>query len=407
VSQVEPIPLTTFLREPEVRQDPYPTYARLRDAGRVLPNDVGGWMLPHHAECAAVLRDNRFSADSRHQNNFEQFVQLAEAVGLSDLLELFGRLILFVDPPDHTRLRRIASKAFTVRTVEEMRPRIAAIVDGMLDQVADGGGMELVEALAFPLPVTVISDMLGVPKADHDLLRGWTGEAVKALDPIDDPMVLFPAAEALRAMAAYFDELVTERRRHLGPDLLSAFIQAEDDGDRLSHQELLDTSILLFGAGHETTVNLIAGGALNLLRHPNQLQRLRDDRTLMASATEELLRFGPPVQLTGRIATVDTELGGQLITKGTEVIVMLASANRDPAVFDHPETLDIGRPDNRHLSFSGGIHFCLGAPLARIEAQEALGQLLDRFPGLTLTDPEVAWKPTTTIRGPQELHLAW
>jgi pimeloyl-[acyl-carrier protein] synthase len=407
VNPVEPIPLTTFLKDPEVRPDPYPTYARLREQGRVLPNDVGGWMLPRHAECAAVLRDNRFSADTRHQNGFEQFIELAAAVGLSDLLEMFGRLILFVDPPDHTRLRRIASKAFTVRTVEEMRPRIAAIVDDMLDDVAGDGGMELVESLAFPLPVTVISDMLGVPKSDHDLLRGWTSEAVKALDPIDDPMVLFPAAEALRAMQAYFDELVTERRRHLGDDLLSAFIQAEDDGDRLSHQELLDTTILLFGAGHETTVNLITGGALNLLRHPDQLQRLRDDPSLMPGAIEELLRFGPPVQLTGRIATVDTELGGQMIAKGTEVIVMLASANRDPEVFEHPETLDIGRTDNRHLSFSGGIHFCLGAPLARIEAQEAFGKLLARYPGLSLADPDVEWKPTTTIRGPQALQLSW
>jgi cytochrome P450 len=364
-------------------------------------------MLPHHAECAAVLRDNRFSANSKHQANFEQFVQLAEAVGLSDLLDMFGRLILFADPPDHTRLRRIASKAFSVRTVEAMRPRIATIVSDMLDAVSGNDGMELVESLAFPLPVTVISDMLGVPSADHDLLRGWTSEAVKALDPIDDPMVLFPAAEALRSMEEYFDELVKERRHNLGSDLLSGFIQAEDDGDRLSHQELLDTTILLFGAGHETTVNLITGGALNLLRQPDQLQRLREDRTLMASATEELLRVGPPVQLTGRIATVDAELDGQLITKGTEVIVMIASANRDPEVFENPDALDIGRADNRHLSFSGGIHFCLGAPLARIEAQEAFGQLLDRFPKLSLTDSDVEWKPTTTIRGPKELHLAW
>ena len=404
---MEPVPFFALLKDPEVHEDPYPFYARLRDTGRVLPNDLGGWVAPHHAECALVLRDNRFSANSKHQNNFEQFAQLAEAVGLSDLLELFGRLILFADPPDHTRLRRIASKAFTVRAVEEMRPRIANIVDGMLDKVADGDSMELVETLAFPLPVTVISDMLGVPAADHDLLRGWTSEAVKALDPIDDPMVLFPAGEALRAMQAYFDELVTERRRHLGPDLLSAFIQAEDDGDRLSHQELLETTILLFGAGHETTVNLITGGAYNLLRHPDQLQRLRDDPSLMASATEELLRFGPPVQLTGRIATEDIELSDQLIKKGTEVILMLASANRDPAVFDDPDALDVGRRHNHHLSFSGGIHFCLGAPLARIEAQEALGRLLTRFPDLALPEPEVDWKPTTTIRGPKELHLTW
>jgi cytochrome P450 len=404
---MDPIPLNSVTKDPEVRRDPYPTYARLRELGRVLPNDMGGWLLPRHAECATALRDNRFSANSTHQENFDQFAELAAAVGLTDLLELFGRLMLFADPPDHTRLRRIASKAFTVRTVEAMRPRIAEIVDGLLDEVAADGHMELVETLAFPLPVTVISEMLGVPTADHELLRGWTSEAVKALDPIDDPMVLFPAAEALRAMQAYFDELVKGRRHNLGPDLLSAFIQAEDDGDRLSHEELLDTTILLFGAGHETTVNLVTGGAYNLLRYPEQLQRLRDDPSLMVTATEELLRFGPPVQVTGRIATEDIELDGQMIRRGTEVIVMIASANRDPEVFDHAEELDVGRADNRHLSFSGGIHFCLGAPLARIEAQESLGQLLARFPNLMLKDTEVEWKPTSTIRGPKALQLAW
>jgi pimeloyl-[acyl-carrier protein] synthase len=325
---VSGISLVEVMKDPEVRQDPYPTFARLRSMGRVVPTDIGGWLLTRHAEVHSVLRDPRFSSNSRHQDNFEQFVELADAVGLTDLLDLFGRVMLFADPPDHTRMRRIAGKAFTVRAVEDMRPRIASIVDAMLDAVDPDGGAELVEALAFPLPVTVISDLLGVPGADHEQLRAWTREAVKALDPVDDPMVLFPAAQAMREMRVYFDHLVEERRQAPGPDLLSALIAAEDDGDRLSHDELLDTAILLFGAGHETTVNLISGGALNLLRHEAERERLHQDPSLISSAVEELLRFGPPVQLTARIATVDAEVAGQPVAKGTEVIAMIASANR-------------------------------------------------------------------------------
>jgi pimeloyl-[acyl-carrier protein] synthase len=407
MSALQTVSLVEMMKDPAVREDPYPTYARLRDMGPILPTDLGGWLLTRHAEVFSVLRDTRFSSNSKHQDNFEQFVELAGAVGLTDLLDLFGRVMLFADPPDHTRLRRIAGKAFTVRAVEDMRPRIASIVDRMVDAVDDQGGAELVEALAFPLPVTVISDMLGVPGEDHEQLRGWTREAVKALDPVDDPMVLFPAAQAMREMRVYFDELVVERRRAPGPDLLSALIAAEDDGDRLSHDELLDTAILLFGAGHETTVNLISGGTLNFLRHPTELDRLRHNTSLINSAVEELLRFGPPVQLTARIATVDAEVAGQTISKGTEVIAMIASANRDAGVFEEPERMDIARTENRHLTFGGGIHHCLGAPLARIEGQEALGRLFTRFPGLALSDPQVEWKPTSTLRGPKHLDLVW
>jgi hypothetical protein len=407
VSQLETVSLMEMMKDPAVREDPYPTYARLRAMGPVLPLDYGGWLLTRHAEVSSVLRDARFSSNARHQVNYEQFVQLAQAVGLSDLLELFGRVMLFADPPDHTRLRRIVGKAFTVRSVEDMRPRIAAVVEQMLDSVAADSGTELVEALAFPLPVTVISDMLGVPAEDHQMLREWTREAVKALDPIDDPTVLFPAAEGIRAMRAYFDELVELRRRNPGSDLLSALIAAEDDGDRLSHEELLDTAVLLFGAGHETTVNLITGGALNLLRHPRQLERLRHDPSLIKTAIEELLRFGPPVQITARTATVDAEVAGQSVPKGTEVITVIGSANRDPQIFDDPEHLDIGRTENPHIAFGGGIHHCLGALLARIEGQEALGQLLQRFPNLALTGSDIEWKPTSTIRGPKQLDLVW
>jgi cytochrome P450 len=249
--------------------------------------------------------------------------------------------------------------------------------------------------------------MLGVPASDHEMLRSWTADAVKALDPSDDMTVFFPAAEAIRAIRAYFDKLVEERRRAPGDDLLSQLIVAEDEGDRLSHDELLDTTVLLFGAGHETTVNLISGGVLNLLRHPEQLARLVEDPILIGPAIEELLRFGPPVQMAVRMATVDIELAGEQVQKGTQLIPLIAAANRDPEVFDQPDRLDIGRTDNRHISFGGGIHLCLGAPLARIEGQEAIGRLLRRFPSLSLVDDVVEWKPTSSIRGPARLPITW
>jgi cytochrome P450 len=315
--------------------------------------------------------------------------------------------MLFADPPDHTRLRRLVSKAFTPKAIEAMRPRIAALVDDILEDADALGEIEVVDDLAFRLPVTVISEMLGVPREDHEQLRAWTSAAVAALDPNDNVADLLPAADGLRAMRTYFDGLVDVRRRALGDDLLSGMIAAEDEGDHLSHDELLDTTLLLFAAGHETTVNLISGGMLNLLRHPAELQRLQADPSLINTAVEELLRFGPPVQFTARTTTTDVDVAGKHLPAGSELIVMIAGANRDPAVFDEPDVLDIGREENRHLSFGGGIHLCLGAPLARVEGQEAIGRLVRRFPGLRLVDDQIEWKPTTTIRGPSRLSLTW
>ena len=403
----EAVSLADLLNDPAVRADPFPTYARIREMGRLVPNTYGGLIVTRHADEFSVLRDARFSSNARHQAGYEQVVELARQLGLGDLQDLFERVMLFADPPDHTRLRRIVSKAFTPRSVEDMRPRIRAIVDRLLDAIAPDGGADLVEALAFPLPVTVISEMLGVPTLDHAELRAWTAEAVKALDPSDDMTVFVPAAEAVRAMRGYFDDLVAARRRSPGDDLLSALIVAEDEGERLTHDELLDTTILLFGAGHETTVNLISGGVLNLLRHPGELRRLRDDPALITSAIEELLRFGPPVQLVSRIATTGIDLAGEHIEQGTQLVPFLAGANRDPDVFDDPDRLDVGRSDNRHLSFGGGLHLCLGAPLARIEGQEAIARLVQRFPALSLVSDTVEWKATSTIRGPARLPLTW
>jgi cytochrome P450 len=399
--------LVQGLTDPARKADPYPLYKEMYELGPILSTEWGEYFITRHTDCFNVLRDARFSSNSSHREGNENIRELITQLGYGDLMGLMTRIMLFADPPDHTRLRRLVSKAFTPKAIEEMRPRIAQIVDEILDDADAHGELELVDDLAFKLPVTVISEMLGVPMDDHEQLRVWTSAAVAALDPSDNPQALLPAAEALREMRVYFDALAERRRTDLGVDLLSAMIAAEDEGDRLSHEELIDTMLLLFAAGHETTVNLISGGTLNLLRNPAEMERLVADPSLITSTVEELLRFGPPVQATARTATIDLELAGESLTRGTQVIVMVAAANRDPLVFDEAEQLDIGREDNRHLSFGGGIHLCLGAPLARVEGQEAIGRLVRRFPGLKLVDDQVTWKPTTTIRGPASLPLTW
>ena len=407
MTDTQELSILEAMKDPANKADPYPFYKSLLETGPLLPLPFGAYALTRHAECFNVLRDARFSSSDKHKAGYENITQMIQQLGYEDLLGLMNRIMLFADPPDHTRLRRLVSKAFTPKAIEGMRPRIASIVDDILDDVDVRGEIEVVDDLAFTLPVTVISEMLGVPMDDHEQLRAWTSAAVAARDPHDNIELLLPAADALRAMRGYFDELVEKRRGDLGDDLLSGMIAAEDEGDRLSHDELLDTMLLLFAAGHETTVNLISGGMLNLLTHPAEMERLVADPSLITTTVEELLRFGPPVQFTARTTTVDVELCGKEIPQGTELIVMLAAANRDPAVFTDPDALDIGREDNRHLSFGGGIHLCLGAPLARVEGQEAIGRLVRRFPGLRLVDDQVEWKPTTTIRGPARLPLTW
>jgi cytochrome P450 len=402
-----PVAILDAIREPATKLDPYPFYKMVFEKGPLVETGYGGYLLTRHADCFNVLRDAHFSSNDKHKPGFENVGELIKQLGFEDLLGLMTRIMLFADPPDHTRLRRLVSKAFTPKAIEAMRPRIAHIVDEILDDADGRGEIEVVDDLAFKLPVTVISEMLGVPMQDHEQLREWTSAAVAALDPNDNIAALMPAAEGLRAMREYFGALADARRGDPGDDLLSGLIAAEDDGDTLSREELLDTMLLLFAAGHETTVNLISGGTLNLLRNPDELRRLHADPSLITTAVEELLRLGPPVQWTGRTTVTEVELAGRTLAAGTELIVMIAAANRDPDVFEDPEQLDIGREDNRHLAFGGGIHLCLGAPLARVEGQEAIGRLVRRFPSLRLVDDQVEWKPTTTIRGPARLQLAW
>jgi pimeloyl-[acyl-carrier protein] synthase len=390
---------------PEVHEDPYPLYHRLRAEDPVHRSPLGFWVLTRHADVLAVLRDPRMSRDPRRSQRVEQLRASAE---LDELLaaEEAAPSMLFVDPPDHTRLRTLVNKAFTPGAVERLRPRVEAIVAELLDRVAGAGAMDVVEDLAYPLPVTVICELFGVPEADRDRFRAWSRGLVHLLDPLVASDALERALRARLALRGYLRELIAERRAHPTGDLLTALIAAEDEGHQLSEAELVSMCLLLLVAGHETTVNLIANGLLALVRDPGARARLQADPALAGSAVEELLRYDSPVQFTSRHALTDLDIGGRHIHAGETVVAVLGAANRDPAQFPDPDRLDLARKPNRHLAFGGGIHFCLGAPLARMEAGIAIPALLARLPGLELAGPPVR-RDTVTLRGLASLPVTF
>lgn len=380
---------------PEVRLDPYPLYRRLRTSEPVQWNEfVQIWTLTRYADITAVLRDNRLSADRARSDRFRR----------PPGREIYQSM-LTLDPPDHTRLRNLVNKAFTPATVNRLRPRIQAIVDAILDRAAERGSMDVISELAYPLPVTVIAELLGVPAEDHEVFKGWSATLAANLDPIRAGELREDAFEARDALAEYLGGVVERRRRDTADDLISALLVAEERGDVLSHRELLVMCNLLLVAGHETTVNLIGNGLRALLTHPDQLERLRQDPALIESAVEELLRFDGPVQLTGRVVLEDSVVAGVEMKAGNFVMLLLGAANRDPAQFPDPDRLDIGRHPNQHLGFGRGIHFCLGAPLARLEGQIVFATLARRFPGLRL-DGDPVHRDTVTLRGLESLPVA-
>jgi cytochrome P450 len=386
-----------YAMPPQARDDPYPRLRALRESFPVARSPFG-WLLTRHADCATAIRDRRLSNDGSHADGQDRD---------RDPEDIF---MVFRDPPDHTRLRGLVSKAFTPRTVERLRDRVRDRVDGLLDAVEERGddSMDVVTELAYPLPVMVICELLGVPASDRAVLQGWS----RVLAAITDPREANTEAQrteirvARDAFADYFTGLVRRRRTTPSDDLLSALIVAEQDSERLSHRELLTTALFLFLGGHETTASLIGNGMLALLRNRDQLVRLRDDPALAGNAVEELLRFDSPVQLTSRFTVDDYDIGGITIPAGQRVIPVLGAANRDPEAFADPDRLDLGRPDaNRHVSFGGGPHFCLGAPLARLEARLAIPALLRRFPALELAGEPVR-RPTITLRGLDALPIS-
>jgi cytochrome P450 len=389
------------------RVDPYPFYRRLRERDPFHRSRlVGGWVLTRYEDASAVLRDPRCQVDERKMPAFEPRRAQMVRDGLVEEGEDFGISMLRSDPPDHTRLRSLVSKAFTPRTVEALRPRIEAIVNEQLDAVADTGGMDVIAQVACPLPVTVIAEMLGVPIEDRDQFKRWSDDAVRALGvgTLDDFRASRAASQELRA---YFEGIAEQRRREPREDVLSALLAAEEEGDKLSTDEVFSMCILLLVAGNETTTNLIGNGLLALLHRPDQLALLRDDPALIEPAVEELLRFDSPVQGTTRFFAEETEINGHVVPPWQQIVVVLAAANRDPARFADPERLDITRADNQHLSLSHGIHYCLGAPLARLEAQVALLALIERFPRLRLATESQVWGDNLILRGLKALPVAF
>jgi cytochrome P450 len=393
--------------DPGFRVDPYPVYRRLREESPVHQTFPGNWVLSRYADCAALLRDPRASSDARNSAEYQALMRDQDGAGAQGF-DIEGRSFLFLDPPDHTRLRGLVSKAFTPRVVEQLRPRIQQIVDELLDAVAANERIEVIEDLAYPLPVQVISEMLGVPHADREVFKGWSRVLAQGLDPTPtmDSEQLARQIEASTAFTDYFRALIAKRRRDPADDLLSALIAVEERGDTLTEPELLSTCILLLIAGHETTVNLIGNGLLALLRDSDAMARFRDDPSVEKTSIDELLRYDPPVQMTSRILLDDYEVGGVVMRKGESAVLLLASANRDAAEFDEPDRLDLARATNRHLAFGYGIHYCLGAPLARVEGQIALSALVRRFPGISLVTQTPSYKENIVLRGLAELPVA-
>ncbi|HXR64856.1 MAG TPA: cytochrome P450 [Ktedonobacteraceae bacterium] len=390
----------------ETLSNPHAFYGRLREHERLSHftlSGVGVWIIAtSYAESLELLKDPRLVCDRRNAS-----VQGGSLPSYGGPLALFSQNMLGADPPDHTRLRTLVSKAFTPRMIEHLRPCIQQITDDLLDAVQQEGSMDLIADFAFPLPFTVITDMLGIPAEERQPFRVWTQDLLAFLAAPEKEATGIVAAEAF---IAYIKALVEHKRAYPDDDLTSDLVRVEEEGDRLSENELITMIWLLIVGGHETTVNLLGDGVLALLQHPEQLHLLQHNPGLLSSTIEELLRYTTPVLFTGaRWAREDIALHDQVIRKGDLVRISLSAANTDPQQFADPETLDIARPLNRHLAFSKGIHVCLGAPLARLEGQIAIGTLLQRFPNLRLAcEPEqLKWNPAPYLRGLKTLPVAF
>jgi cytochrome P450 len=399
--------LAAFSGQAPYVADPYPLYHRLRTANPVYP--VGPqYLVSSYAAVSAILRDPRFSSNgnlgTRRQAAVAALPEPAATL-MREINQATGLWMLFSDAPDHTRRRAVANRAFTARRIEQMREHIERLVEGMLDAVVRAGAMDVIADLAYPLPVIVIAELLGVPAEDRDLIRDWS-----------DQMALFFGANfrnvaemhrALTEFRVYLRAIIADRRAAPRDDLLTALAHAADDGAHLSEDELLGLCTLLLFAGHETTTNLIGNGLLALLRHPDQLERLRQDPALIGPAVEELLRYDCPVQGMARVVTEEMVLGDTIFHPGQTLLLLYGAANRDPERFPEPDSLDITRTNNKHLAFAHGSHFCLGAALARMEGQIALGAMLRRLPDLRLAVDQVTWRPSLLMRGLAALPVAF
>lgn len=396
-------PLAFETSDPAFRRNPYPRYAELRESDVLHRTPDGLWVLTRYEDVQAAVRDPRLSSHPKHATDGRAN---RGGGGLPVVGDGTIEIMLLADPPDHTRLRRLANKAFTPRAVEALRPRIQELVDGMLDRAHESGSFDVMEDLAEPLPVMVICDLLGVPVEDQEQFKPWSTAIARMLDPDADEAMLQEAIPAVMGFVSYFNGLIEERKQSPREDLLSALISAQDEGDSLSMGELFAMIILLFIAGHETTTNLIGNGTLALLRNRDQLAALTADPGLAIPATEELLRYDSPVQVTARTATEDLEVNGLQLSKGESIVCGLAAANRDPRYVEDPETVRLERGKVTHLSFSNGMHYCLGAPLARLEGQLAFTAMATRFPDMTLLDDTPPYRDHFVLRGLASLPVS-
>ncbi len=399
--------LDQLLISPDIFSDPYPIYHQLREEEPVYWSDAWGcWVLTRYADVVAVLRDyRRFTNVGRIASFLDQLPESVRAQ-IRPLYDNFTVGMPNTDPPEHTRVRGLVNTAFSARVVEGMRPRVQEIVDGLLDQAESGGAMEVIGCFAYPLPAIVIAETLGVPAEDRDQFKEWSDDIV-AFHGTGRPHIetIMKSTAALLETKAWLLRLIEARRKQSEDDLISALVAAEERGDMLSETELVATCITLLTAGHETTTGLIGNGLLALLRHPEQLRKLRENPALIGTAVEEFLRFDTSFLRAWRLTAEDVEIGGQRIPKGQTLSLMLGAANRDPAQFDDPDRLDITRDPNLHTSFGWGIHFCAGAPLARREAEIAFTTLLRRFPHLKLDEEGVEWQQNNTFHNLKSLPV--
>lgn len=387
-------------------ENPYPYYDRLREKGRLVWSSAGEkrWMTSSYDTAVTVLSDPRFSVEYPAEQ-LEPLSAYINNPAYSDLLTGLTKFMVAQDPPQHTRIRKLANKAFTRAEVTEMSIRITNIVDELIDRVAGSGEMDLIADFAYPLPITIICEVLGIPACDHDKLRDWTNSISLALEPILDVSNVPASAKAATELFDYLKVLIAERKKKPTNDLLSAFVQAEEEGDCLNLDELLSNMLLLIIAGHDTTVNLIGNGMLALTQNPDSMNKLRSQPDLIPVAIEEFLRYQSPAQLTERFALSDMQFEGHELKKGDRVVAIIGGANRDPSRFEHPNDLKIERQPNKHIAFGQGIHFCLGAPLARFEAKIAFERLLGRLPEITLNCEKVEFRESAFFRGLQQLPL--
>ncbi|MCF1598382.1 cytochrome P450 [Streptomyces muensis] len=391
--------------DPAFLADPYPAYAELRARGRVhYYEPTNQWLVPHHADVSALLRDRRLGRTYQHRFTHEDFGRTAPPPEHEPFHVLNDHGMLDLEPPDHTRIRRLVSKAFTPRTVERLKPYVRQLAGELVSGLVEAGGGDLLTDVAEPLPVAVIAEMLGIPASDRAPLRPWSADicGMYELNPSQET-----ATKAVRASVEFSDylrDLIAARRKEPGDDLISGLIEAHDEGDRLTEQEMISTAVLLLNAGHEATVNATVNGWWALFRNPGQLAALRADHSLVPSAIEELMRYDTPLQLFERWVLDDIEIAGTTIPRGAEIAMLFGSANHDPQVFGTPDHLDLTRKENPHISFSAGIHYCIGAPLARIELAASMTALLEQAPTLRLAaDPER--KPNFVIRGLEGLRV--